>query len=59
MGDDEKAAYWKGYNDYKKSGGVANSNPLTEIFHPTYDPPKEHEEAYKAGWDRAKNENSK
>ncbi len=44
----------KGEQDYRKSGGNLNSNPLTELFHPTYDPPKGHEEEYKKGWDNAK-----
>ncbi len=56
MADKEKEAYWKGYNDYKRSGGQANTNPLTELFHPSYNPPSEHREAYKAGWERAKQE---
>ena len=56
MRDKEKEGYWKGYNDEKKSGGRTNNNPLTEFFHPSYDPPSEHREAYKAGWDRAKKE---
>jgi len=59
MTDKEKEAYWKGYNDYVKSGGMSNSNPLTEFFHPTYDPPSGHEEAYRAGWERAKQESKK
>lgn len=56
MPDKEKEAYWKGYNDYKKCGGQAHSNPLTELFHPSYNSPSKHQEAYKAGWERAKQE---
>lgn len=56
MADKEKETYWKGYNDYKKRGGQVNSNPLTELFHPSYTPPAKHQEAYKAGWERAKQE---
>jgi hypothetical protein len=46
-------AHSKGEKDYTRSGGVA-SNPLTEIFHPTYNPPSGHEDEYKSGWDNAK-----
>lgn len=50
-GDD---AYAKGQQDYAKSGGQANSNPITEFFHPTYNPPSNDEKEYKSGWDNAK-----
>lgn len=56
MADKEKEVYWKGYNDYKKCRGLAGSNPLTEFFHPSYNPPSKYREAYKAGWERAKQE---
>ena len=46
-------AHNKGERDYAKSGGIA-SDPITEIFHPTYDPPKGHEKEYKEGWNNAK-----
>jgi len=59
MADKEKEAYWKGYNDYKKSGGQVKPNPISELINPTYKPPRGHEEAYRAGWDRAKNESKK
>jgi len=55
LADMEKKAYWKGYNDYKRCRGIA-SNPLTEFFHPSYNPPPGHKEAYDAGWNRAKQE---
>ncbi|MGA2084031.1 MAG: hypothetical protein ABSG60_00760 [Terracidiphilus sp.] len=47
-------AHNKGESDYSKSGGQVNSNPLTEIFHPTYNPPSNYEKEYKEGWDNAK-----
>lgn len=54
MVDKEKEAYWGGYKDQKDCGGQANSNPISEMFSPSYDPPKDHGEAYKAGWNAAK-----
>jgi len=47
-------AYEKGQKDYSKSGGQADLNPITEFFHPTYDPPSGHEDEYESGWDNAK-----
>jgi hypothetical protein len=46
-------AHDKGGQDYSKSGGQA-SNPITEIFHPTYNPPSGYKEEYGKGWDNAK-----
>ncbi len=46
-------AHNKGGNDFKKCGGIA-SDPITEIFHPSYNPPSKDREAYKKGWDNAK-----
>jgi hypothetical protein len=56
MTDKGREAHNKGERDFKKSGGLADSNPLTEAFHPTYDPPSGYEEEYKEGWDNAKNQ---
>jgi len=53
--DSDQAAENKGAQDFNKSGGVA-SDPLTEAFHPTYNPPSGHEDQYKAGWDNAKSQ---
>lgn len=55
MRDDKKKvqAHNKGEGDFKKCGGLA-SNPITEIFHPSYAPPKGHEEEYAKGWKNAK-----
>jgi hypothetical protein len=58
MADKDKQAYWEGYNDYAKCGGHAD-DPITELFHPSYNPPSGREEAYKGGWERAKSESSK
>lgn len=52
--DKEKKAYWKGYNDEK--GSKKRGGGLGELIDPSYRPSKEHQEAYKAGWDRAKKE---
>lgn len=52
----EKKAYWKGYNDYKKCKGQDDPNPLMEILDPSYKPPSEHREAYRAGWAEAERE---
>ncbi len=46
-------AHNKGEQDYAKSGGQANINPITEFFHPTYNPPSGHEEEYQDGWNNA------
>lgn len=46
-------AYSKGQKDYKRSGGVA-SDPITEIFHPTYNPPSGKSKEYGSGWKNAK-----
>lgn len=54
MTDKGREAHNKGEKDFKKSGGLANLNPITEIFHPTYSPPSGQEKSYKAGWDNAK-----
>jgi len=56
MIDKEKTAYYGGYNDYKKCNGRAMPNPIEELVHPSYKPDSNHPEAYKAGWDRAKQE---
>ena len=53
MADKEKEAYWKGYNDAKRS---EKAGVISELFSPSYSPPREHKEAYKAGWKRAKEE---
>jgi len=52
----DQDAHDKGEQDFSKCGGQADSNPIYEIFHPSYDPPTDHEEAYKSGWDNAKNQ---
>jgi hypothetical protein len=59
MADKQKDAFIKGRDDYNKSGGQANSNPLTELFHPSYNPPSGYEKQYKDGWDTAEYEKSK
>jgi hypothetical protein len=59
MADKEKAAYYKGYNNFKNSNGQCNPNPISELTNPTYAPSSGHEEAYKAGWDQAKQEKNK
>jgi hypothetical protein len=45
--DKEKEAYYKGRSDSDK---YTKSNPISELISPTYNPPRGHEEAYKAGW---------
>lgn len=50
----DRGAHNKGEQDYAKSGGQVNPNPVTEFVHPTYNPPKGHEKEYKKGWDNAK-----
>jgi len=52
----DQDAHNKGEQDFAKSGGQVNDNPIYEIFHPSYDPPLGHEDAYKQGWDNAKNQ---
>lgn len=47
-------AHDKGEQDYSRSGGQVNSNPITEFVHPTYNPPSGYEKEYKGGWDNAK-----
>lgn len=59
MADKQKDAFIKGRDDYNKSGGQANSNPITEVFHPSYKPSSGLEKQYKDGWDTAKYEKSK
>jgi len=54
MSDKAKGSFWNGYKDCQKSGGKVNSNPITELFHSSYNPPTKNSEAYKAGWDKAK-----
>ncbi len=46
----------KGQKDYKKCGGQADSNPITEFFHPSYKAPSDHDrkEQYDKGWGNAK-----
>ena len=48
----------QGEKDYAECGGQVNSNPLTELFHPSYDPPSDPEgaEQYKQGWENAKSQ---
>jgi hypothetical protein len=43
----------KGEQDCERSGGIAR-DPLTEIFHPTHNPPKGKESEYMAGWNNAR-----
>ncbi|MEM5812525.1 MAG: hypothetical protein QXN71_03420 [Candidatus Aenigmatarchaeota archaeon] len=59
MGNKEKEAFWKGYLDFEKSGGHPNPNPIIELIKPVYDPPRGREEAYKAGWEKAKQDRRK
>jgi hypothetical protein len=47
-------AHSKGQKDYKRSGGMASSNPITEFFHPTYNPPSGKSKEYGGGWNNAK-----
>jgi hypothetical protein len=47
-------AYSKGQKDYKRSGGLGSSNPITEFFHPTYNPPSGKSREYGSGWKNAK-----
>ncbi len=57
MGKDSETkgdAHNKGQEDYSKSGGQVDDNPITEFFHPTYNPPSGNEKEYKDGWDNAK-----
>jgi len=56
MADKGQEAHNKGEQDLKESGGLANPNPITEFFHPTYNPPKGCEKEYEQGWDNAKNQ---
>ena len=46
-------AHSKGQQDYSRSGGQVNSNPMTEFVHPTYDPPSGYEKEYAEGWNNA------
>ncbi len=55
-GSDSNYAHNKGQEDYKRSGGQANPNPVTEIFHPTYNPPSGNEKSYGEGWNNAKSQ---
>jgi hypothetical protein len=52
MGKDHNA---EGQKDFEKCGGQA-SDPVTEIFHPSYDPPSDPKgkEEYDSGWNNAK-----
>jgi hypothetical protein len=45
-----------GEKDYVKSGGQVDSNPITELVHPSYKAPSDPKDAkeYKSGWDNAK-----
>jgi hypothetical protein len=43
--------YSRGQKDYKKSGGLGSSNPITEAFHPTY---RGTSKGYGDGWKNAK-----
>ncbi len=51
MADKEKEAYWEGREDRERHDkqDVA-SQFLNNIVSPNFDPPKGHEEAYRAGW---------
>jgi len=57
MDDDERkdAAYAKGQQDYADCGGLGD-DPITEAFHPNYDPPEGYEEEYADGWNHAKSQ---
>jgi hypothetical protein len=46
----ERAAFWKGHDDYRKQ---ASNTPLS-ILRPSFDPPAGYERAYEAGWDHAR-----
>ncbi len=46
-------AHNKGERDYKKCDGLADSNPLTELFHPSYTPPSGRKSEYDSGWRNA------
>lgn len=54
MVDWGRKAFNKGEKDFKKSGGQAKTNPITEFVHPTYNPPSGREKEYKSGWENAK-----
>ena len=54
MVDKGREAHNKAEEDFKKSGGLADPNPITEFFHPAYKPPPGQEKEYKEGWDNAK-----
>ena len=51
-----KSDHNEGQEDYKKCGGQAKENPLTEALNPSYDPPSDadRKEQYDKGWDNAK-----
>ncbi len=48
--EEKRWAHNKGEKDFKKCDGLADSNPLTELFHPSYDPPKGRKSEYDSGW---------
>jgi hypothetical protein len=47
--EDERAAYAKGYHDYRKHA----AETVPSIVKPAFDPPPGCEPAYQAGWDQA------
>jgi len=51
MADKEKESFWKGSHDRERHDrqDVA-SQFLNNIVSPNYNPPREHKEAYRAGW---------
>ena len=56
MSKDSEGKQWahnQGEKDYSKCGGEADSNPLTEFFHPSYNPPSERKKEYDSGWRNA------
>jgi hypothetical protein len=51
-------AHNAGEKDYSACGGQVNSNPITELFHPSYKAPSDTDlkEAYDDGWKNAKSQ---
>jgi hypothetical protein len=58
-GSPKQDAHNKGQEDYSRSGGFPNDNPIVELIHPTYDPPSGHADEYASGWDNAKKQDSR
>ena len=51
MADKEKEAFWEGAKDHESHDGQDSASQfLNNIVNSDYDPPKRHEEAYRAGW---------